>query len=79
MDLQGSAFLESGATRDIDRWPSGDRRMDQDKLDLNHFDLFSPCITGKIINGIKSLNELTEKADIKLDYVNFEKLCINYL
>jgi hypothetical protein len=56
-----SYFEVCSATRDIDKWPSRDRRTDQDKLDLIHFDLFSLCISGKIINGIKSLNKLTEK------------------
>ena len=68
-----------GTRRDIDKWPSRDRRMDPDKLDLIHFDLFTPYIIGKIINGIKSLNELAEKTDIKQDYISYKGIYFDQL
>ena len=68
-----------GTRRDVDKWPSRDRRKDPDKLDLINFDLFSPYIVGKIINGINILNELTEKTDKKQDYVSYKGININRL
>jgi hypothetical protein len=68
-----------GTRRDIDKWPTRDRRKDPDKLDLIHFDLFSPYIVGKIINAISILNELAEKTDKKQDYVNYKGINIHRL
>jgi len=68
-----------GTRRDIDKWPARDRRKDPDKLDLIHFDLFSPYIVGRMINGINILNELAEKTDKKQDYVNYKGINIHRL
>ena len=68
-----------GTRRDSDKWPTRDRRKDPDKLDLIHFDLFSPYIVGKIINGISILNELAEKSDKKQDYINYKGITIHRL
>jgi hypothetical protein len=68
-----------GTRRDIDKWPARDRRKDPDKLDLIHFDLFSPYIVDRIINGITILNELAEKTDKKQDYVNYKGISIHRL
>jgi len=68
-----------GTRRDIDKWPSRDRRKDPHKLDLIHFDLFSPYIVGKIINAISILNELAEKTDKKQDYINYKGISIHRL
>jgi hypothetical protein len=68
-----------GTRRDIDKWPARDRRKDPDKLDLIHFDLFSPYIVDRIINGINILNELAEKTDKKQDYVNYKGISIHRL
>ena len=68
-----------GTRRDSDKWPTRDRRKDPDKLDLIHFDLFSPYIVGKIINGINILNELAEKSDKKQDYINYKGITIHRL
>ncbi len=68
-----------GTRRDIDKWPARDRRKDPHKLDLIHFDLFSPYIVSRIINGISILNELSEKTDKKQDYVNYKGININRL
>jgi hypothetical protein len=68
-----------GTRRDTEKWPIRDRRKDLNKLDLIHFDLFSPYIVGKIINGINILNELAEKTDKNQDYVNFKGINIHRL
>jgi NDP-sugar pyrophosphorylase family protein len=68
-----------GTRRDIDKWPSRDRRKDPVKLDLIHFELFSPYIVGKIVNAINILNELAEKTVTKQDYVNYKGIGIHRL
>ena len=68
-----------GTRRDCDKWPARDRRKDPEKLDLIHFDLFNPCIAGKMINGINILSELSDKTDQKQDYVNYNGITIHRL
>jgi hypothetical protein len=68
-----------GTRRDSEKWPTRDRRRDPNKLDLIHFDLFSPYIVGKIINGINILNDLAEKTDKNQVYVNYKGINIRRL
>ena len=68
-----------GTRRDVDKWPARDRRKDPDKLDLIHFDLFSPYLAGKIINGSRILDELSEKTDRKQDFINYQGISIRRL
>jgi len=68
-----------GTRRDIDKWPVRDRRRDQDKLDLIHFDLFSPYIVQRVINGINILNELAGRTDKKNEYVSYKGISIHRL
>jgi hypothetical protein len=68
-----------GTRRDTEKWPSRDKRKDPDKLDLIHFDLFSPYIVSRIINGIRILNELAEKTPKTQDYVNYKGINIHRL
>jgi acetyltransferase-like isoleucine patch superfamily enzyme len=68
-----------GTRRDVDKWPARDRRKDPVKLDLIHFDLFSPFIAERIINGINTLNELAEKSNVKQDYINYKGIAIRRL
>jgi len=68
-----------GTRRDIDKWPARDRRKDPHKLDLIHFELFSPYIVSKIINAISILDGLAETTDQKKDYVNHKGLSIRRL
>jgi len=68
-----------GTRRDIEKWPARDKRNDPEKLDLIHFDLFSPYIVGRIVNGINILNELAEKTPKTQDYVNYKGINIHRL
>ena len=51
-----------GTRRDSAKWPTRDRRKDQKKYDLIHFDLFNPYTIGKILRGIELLKALDEGA-----------------
>jgi hypothetical protein len=68
-----------GTRRDSEKWGSRDKRSDPDKLDLINFDLFSPYIVGRILNGINILNELAEKTPKTQDYINYKGLNIHRL
>lgn len=68
-----------GTRRDIDKWPSRDRRRDPQKLDLIHFDLFNPYIIGRILNGIGILSDLSEKATQKQYFLNCKGIFIHRL
>ncbi len=72
-------FFTVGTRRDIDKWPSRDRRTDPEKMDRIHFDMLNPYIAGKILGAIEILNELAEKTDKKLDYANYKGININRL
>jgi NDP-sugar pyrophosphorylase family protein len=68
-----------GTRRDSEKWPARDIRRDPDKLDLIHFDLFSPYIVGRILNGITILKELAEKTPKTQDWVNYKGVNIHRL
>ena len=64
---------------DSEKWPTRDRRKDPEKLDLIHFDLFSPYIVSRIVNGINILNDLADKTPKTQDYVNYKGINIHRL
>jgi hypothetical protein len=68
-----------GTRRDSEKWPARDIRRDPDKLDLIHFDLFSPYIVGRILNGITILKELAEKTPKTQDWINYKGINIHRL
>jgi Domain of unknown function (DUF4954)/Domain of unknown function (DUF6819) len=68
-----------GTRRDSEKWADRDRRTDNEKLDLIHFDLFNPYIIGKIVNGINILAGLAENTPRTQDYVNHKGINIHRL
>ncbi len=68
-----------GTRRDSEKWPKRDKRRDPDKLDLIHFNLFSPCVVGRMVSAIAILNELAEKTPRTQDYVNYKGINIHRL
>ncbi|NMC37616.1 MAG: DUF4954 family protein [Bacteroidales bacterium] len=68
-----------GTRRDIEKWPSRDRRKDPDQLDLIHFDLFNPYIAGRIIKATDILYGLSEKAEKSQSHVIHKGLTIQRL
>jgi hypothetical protein len=47
-----------GTARDAAKWPERDRRRTPDRLDLIHFDLFSPAIVDRALRGMDELQTL---------------------
>lgn len=60
-----------GTKRDSAKWPARDRRK-ADKLDPINFDLFSPYIMERIVNGSRELKELYEKTPRDREYVFYK-------
>ncbi|MBS3775065.1 MAG: DUF4954 family protein [Bacteroidales bacterium] len=61
-----------GTLRDIRKWPKRDKRRDPNKLDLIHFDLFSPFVVQKMVNAGKILKQLKDKASKEQRYVSYK-------
>jgi hypothetical protein len=61
-----------GTIRDSQKWPKRDKRKDPEKLDLIHFELFSPFIVQKMIHGSKTLKKLKENASRDQEYVAYK-------
>lgn len=61
-----------GTIRDSKKWAKRDKRNDPNKLDLIHFDLFSPFIVQKMVNGSKLLKKLKDQASKEQDYVSYK-------
>lgn len=51
-----------GTKRDSAKWPKRDRRKDIKKYDRINFELFSPFVVGKILDGIKELENISSKS-----------------
>lgn len=65
-----------GTRRDSEKWPRRDRRTDPDKLDLIHFELFSPYIVAKMIRGSEILQKLYEETPKEQKYVKYKGVSI---
>jgi hypothetical protein len=68
-----------GTRRDSEKWPNRDRRKDPDKLDLIHFDLFSPYIAQKLVKGIETLNDLYANTPKKVENAKYNGIYIKRL
>ncbi|MBN1413338.1 MAG: DUF4954 family protein [Spirochaetales bacterium] len=72
-------LLTVGTRRDSSKWPNRDRRQDPDKLDLIHFNLYSPYTVAKMVRGRNILLELKEKANKELEFVTYKGIAIRRL
>lgn len=61
-----------GTLRDVRKWPTRDKRKDPNKLDLIHFNLFSPFIVQKMVNAVGILKQLKDKASKEQRYVSYK-------
>ncbi len=67
-----------GTKRDSEKWPKRDRRQDTQIFDLISFDLFSPYIIGRVVRGMKVLDQLG-KQQTKREYVKYRGIDIKRL
>ncbi|MHB2147656.1 DUF4954 family protein [Calditrichota bacterium LG25] len=75
----GMNLFTVGTRRDSAKWPKRDRRKGENKLDLIHFDLFSPFVVNRVRKGKQILAELHAAANKKQDFVKFKGLYLKRL
>ncbi len=72
MVVPGLNLSTVGTIRDGAKWPTRDRRMGQLKRDRISFDVFSPMVVGRMINGHDRIKELIANTDKSVDTVTIE-------
>ena len=77
--VPGMNMFTVGTRRDSMKWPARDGRKDPDKLDLIHFNLWSPLVIGKMIRGMAKLNEMARTAREGQEYLNFNGISVQLL
>lgn len=83
IESHGDSFLVPGVNlrsvgtiRDAQKWPRRDRRRDSRLLDNINFNLLSPYTVGKMMDGIKLLNELERTAGLTANRFAFQTMTI---
>lgn len=56
--MPGANLKSVGTIRDAKKWPVRDSRKDPDRLDQINYNLLSPYVIHKMLNGVKILKEL---------------------
>ena len=72
-------LITVGTRRDSTKWPNRDRRKGKRKLDLIHFELFSPFLVGKVLKGIDILSELYANTPKEQETVGYNGVRIKRL
>ncbi len=75
----GMNLFTVGTRRDSAKWLKRDRRSDSLKLDLIHFDLFSPFVINRVLKGREALKALYEGAKRQQEFVKYKGLSIKRL
>jgi len=68
-----------GTRRDSAKWPQRDKRKGADKLDLLHFEVFSPYTIGKIVQAIEILQKLSDETPVNKEMVQINGVYIKRL
>lgn len=69
MVVPGLNLSTVGTVRDGAKWPTRDRRKGKVKRDRLSFDVFSPMVVGRMLNGYDRLKELMENTEKSVDTV----------
>ncbi|MEZ6194064.1 MAG: DUF4954 family protein, partial [Phycisphaerales bacterium] len=69
MVVPGLNLSTVGTVRDGAKWPTRDRRMGKVKRDRLSFDVFSPMVVGRMLNGHDRLKELMDNTEKSVDTV----------
>lgn len=77
--VPGMNFFTVGTMRDGLKWPTRDRRTNEDKLDQLIFDVLSPYTAQKMINGQRILLDLYAGAERGQEYVSHQGILIKRL
>ncbi len=74
--VPGVNLRSVGTIRDAQKWPKRDRRRTSDRLDCINFNLLSPYTAGKMMSGIKLLDELERTAGLTAERFAFQTMTI---
>ncbi|MCU0959735.1 MAG: DUF4954 family protein, partial [Pirellulaceae bacterium] len=61
--IPGFNLTTVGTVRDGAKWPARDRRKGPSRRDRLSFDVFSPFTVGRMLNGLRVLQDLQQKTD----------------
>lgn len=75
--VPGVNLRSVGTIRDAQKWPRRDKRKDADQLDSINFNLLSPYTVGKMMAGIKLLNDLERTAGATAERFAFQAMTID--
>lgn len=75
--VPGINLRSVGTIRDAQKWPKRDKRRDPDRLDCINFNLLSPYTVGKMLSGIKLLDELERTAGLTAERFAFQTMTID--
>ena len=68
-----------GTRRDGDKWPNRDRRKSAEKRDLIRFEVFSPYVVGRMVQGEKTLLDLHKNTPKENKVVQYKGIRIKRL
>ncbi|MDE6197622.1 MAG: DUF4954 family protein [Muribaculaceae bacterium] len=74
--VPGINIRSVGTIRDAQKWPKRDKRRTDDKLDCINFNLLSPYTAGKMMSGIRLLNDLERTAGLTAEKFAFQTMTI---
>jgi len=74
--VPGVNLRSVGTIRDAQKWPKRDKRKDHNQLDSINFNLLSPYTIGKMIDGIRLLDDLERTAGVTAERFAFQAMTI---
>ncbi len=77
--VPGMNFFTVGTMRDGLKWPTRDKRKNEDKLDQLHFEVLSPYTAQKMMSGQAILLDLYASAEKGQEYVSHQGILIKRL
>ena len=70
--MPGANLKSVGTIRDAKKWPVRDKRPPEDRLDQINYNLLSPYVIQKMLNGIRILNELQKVSGENSDTYSYQ-------
>lgn len=74
--VPGINLRSVGTIRDAQKWPKRDKRKDKNKLDNINFNLLSPYTIGKMMSGVKLLDDLEKTAGRTAERFSYQTMTI---
>lgn len=74
--VPGINLRSVGTVRDAQKWPKRDKRKDKNKLDSINFNLLSPFTIGRMMRGIRLLDDLERTAGRTAERFTYQTMTI---